>query len=124
VGGPLAGALRSEPTLGFVGGGERVLAALEAGAVGAILAVVNAAPEPCTALFGAWRDHDLDRARALQARIAELVQALRPWGVAGVKAAMAARGWDGGEARSPLVMPDPAAQAAIAAALARALREP
>lgn len=121
VGGPLAETLRHATTIGFVGSGARILPGLEAGAAGAILAIANAAPEPCVALFEAWRSGDVERARLLQERAAAFTQALRPWGVAGIKAAMAQRGWDAGAIRAPLGMPDGGARDTIAAALAQFL---
>ena len=119
TGGPLAGALRSTRTLGFVGSGSRLVDGLEAGAVGGILAIACAAPEPCVAIFDSWKSGDIARARSLQAAASEFVQALRPWGVAGFKSAMAARGWDAGTVRGPLRMPDAAGSTAIARALER-----
>jgi len=121
VGGPLAATLRSIRTLGFVGNGLRLVEGLEAGAIGGILAIANAAPEPCVAIDAAWRAADVDRARRLQASASEFVNALQPFGVAGIKEAMAARGWDAGTVRSPLRRPDPAARLEIARALERFL---
>jgi dihydrodipicolinate synthase/N-acetylneuraminate lyase len=124
TGGPLAAALQSAKTIGFVGSGVRVLPGLEAGAAGAILAIADAGPEPCVALFEAWRAGDLEHARLLQERATAFTQVLRPWGVAGIKAAMALRGWEAGPIRAPLRMPDDVARGDIRAALERFLASP
>jgi 4-hydroxy-2-oxoglutarate aldolase len=117
-GGPLAGTLTQVRTLGFVGSGARFLQGLEAGAVGGILAIANLIPELCVSLYSAWEARKLERASELQARATAVVQALRGWGVAGVKAALADRGGiDVGPPREPLRLPSPEVRRAVAAAI-------
>jgi 4-hydroxy-2-oxoglutarate aldolase len=98
--------------LGRVPAGFRVLCgsasvfepALAAGAVGGILAAADVVPEPFVALHRAHVAGDADRARELQALLAEtgrrIVDAA---GVPGIKAGMDARGMRGGPPRPPLL---------------------
>jgi dihydrodipicolinate synthase/N-acetylneuraminate lyase len=117
-GGPLAATLQQVRTLGFVGSGARFLDGLDAGAVGGILAIATVVPELCVALHAAWRARDRQRAVALQAHATAVAQALRGWGVAGIKAALMDRGeTDAGPPRSPLRLPPAEIRAAVAAAI-------
>jgi dihydrodipicolinate synthase/N-acetylneuraminate lyase len=107
--------------LGFVGSGARFREGLEAGAVGGILAIANLIPQLCVELYAAWKAGQYERAGALQARATAVVQALRGWGVAGIKAALAdSGGVDVGPPRSPLRLPPPEVRAGVAAAIAAA----
>jgi 4-hydroxy-2-oxoglutarate aldolase len=78
--------------------------ALAAGAVGGVLAAADVVPEPLVALYQAHAAGDADRARELQASIAEagrrIVDAA---GVPGIKAGMDVRGLIGGRPRPPLL---------------------
>jgi dihydrodipicolinate synthase/N-acetylneuraminate lyase len=120
-GGPLQQTLTRARTIGLVGSGTRLLEGLEAGAAGGILAIANAIPETCVAVHSAWQRRDPAAAQALQAKAAVFTRALRPWGVAGIKAALAIRGWLETEVRAPLVLPAAADRDRIAAALQQAL---
>ncbi len=120
-GGPLAGALARQPTLGFVGSGARLLEGLRAGAVGGILAIAAVVPELCSGVYSAWEKGDSQLAQKLQERAAGVVQSLRGWGVAGIKAALAdCCGMDLGPPRSPLCLPPEDVRAAITGAVASA----
>jgi dihydrodipicolinate synthase/N-acetylneuraminate lyase len=116
--GPLAGALEMRQALGFVGSGARFLAGLQAGAVGGILSIANVVPEVCTSLFAAWKRGDFAQAEQWQERAGRVVQSLRGWGVAGIKAAIIDRcGIPVGPPRAPLRLPPAAVRAEIAAAI-------
>jgi dihydrodipicolinate synthase/N-acetylneuraminate lyase len=117
AGGPLAATLERVRTCGLVGSGARLLEGLEAGARGGILAVAHAVPEACTDLHEAWRAGDRARAGELQERVAALARALRGWGVAGLKHALAVRGCPAGASRAPLAPPPAAVRQGIEAAL-------
>ena len=93
----------------FVGAAGAFYPGLCVGAVGAILAVANAAPELCVALHERFRSGDREGALELQQALMDitpLVTAVHDIG--GLKAAMAHRGYAAGDVRSPLAMPGPA----------------
>ena len=78
-------------------------AALCLGARGAILAAACVVPRMCVRLFDAYRAGRHDEARELQRRLIPIAQAVTSGhGVAGLKAAMEAAGYTGGNPRSPL----------------------
>ena len=80
-----------------------MLPALSVGAVGAIVALANIAPELCLALYRAFFDGDPDRARELQFRIIPLNRAVTSGGgVPALKTAMDCLGLYGGPARRPI----------------------
>ncbi len=98
----------------FVGNAGVFYPALCVGAAGGILAVANAVPELCVALFRAHREGDHAAALALQRRISPLARLVTVvYGVGGLKAAMEQAGYRGGEVREPLTMPGEAARAEI-----------
>lgn len=77
--------------------------ALQAGAVGGILALASVLPESCAALFTMTRDGRHDDARALQQRLLPLAKLLGSLhGVPALKAALALVGCDVGYPRLPL----------------------
>jgi len=77
--------------------------AISVGATGGILALANLAPEECVAMWRQARDGAWDEARALQARLVPVNDAVtRGFGVPGLKAALAMRGWAVGKPRPPL----------------------
>jgi dihydrodipicolinate synthase/N-acetylneuraminate lyase len=82
-----------------------VAEALAAVADGAILAVADAAPETVLALFDAHRANDAREVVRIQTSLLPLAEACGPkFGIAGIKAALDARGWPGGgEPRAPLL---------------------
>jgi 4-hydroxy-2-oxoglutarate aldolase len=102
----------------FVGAASILLDALRAGAAGGILAQADFAPELCVALYEAFRQGSIERAREFQSQLEPLVTHVnRPYGVAGIKAAMDLSGYRGGAPRPPLLPAGPAARRAIARAL-------
>ena len=87
----------------LAGAGERMVAALEAGADGAIAALANVFPAECATILRLTRAGDRSRADALQSRIAPLGDAFTAhYGVRGVKAVLAMLGFDHGPPRSPV----------------------
>jgi 4-hydroxy-2-oxoglutarate aldolase len=76
----------------------------EAGASGAILAFAACAPQACTEIYLAWKDHDPKLAREKQERIAAASQRIAgQLGLNGVKAACDFNGYYGGRARAPMI---------------------
>ncbi len=87
----------------LTGSGSALLAALLAGAAGAILGVAGVAPWECAGLVEAVARHDLAEARRLQGRLAGVEQqVLDPYGLPGLKWAMDLLGYFGLEPRAPL----------------------
>jgi 4-hydroxy-2-oxoglutarate aldolase len=102
----------------LTGNGTVLLDALQAGAVGAILAVGCAAPEICVEVFEAFHRDDQQRAAALQAKLTPLAAAVTTkYGIGGLKAALDLAGYHGGAVRAPLRPPDEDARAEIATLL-------
>jgi 4-hydroxy-2-oxoglutarate aldolase len=103
--GTLSDTLRLVPA-GFnvlVGNGGIVYPALSMGAGGAILAVACVAPRACVELFEAVGGGNHAKARELQNRLLPVAHIVTAGlGVAGLKAAMKAAGFCGGEPRAPL----------------------
>lgn len=81
-----------------------LLASLEVGASGGILAFAAFAPEACQEIFSFWKEHNLQLAREKQALIAapgrRIVGEL---GIAGVKYACDYNGFFGGPSRLPVL---------------------
>jgi 4-hydroxy-2-oxoglutarate aldolase len=98
----------------LTGHGAALMAALHAGACGAILAVGCFAPRTAVEVHLAMMAGDSERARALQRKLAGLVRGVMGrYGIGGIKAAMDAVGYEGGSVRAPLTLPDEAARAEI-----------
>jgi 4-hydroxy-2-oxoglutarate aldolase len=96
--------------------------ALCLGAGAGILAVACCAPAPAAALYRAFLAGDHVGARRIQAALTPLAVAVTAtWGVAGLKAAMDAAGFQGGSVRAPLLGVPPAAREEVALALAHAV---
>jgi 4-hydroxy-2-oxoglutarate aldolase len=88
----------------LAGSAGLVLESLEAGAAGAVLAFAACAPQACQEVYFAWKDHDLELARAKQQRIAGPSQRIAgQLGISGIKYACDFNGYYGGKARSPLL---------------------
>jgi 4-hydroxy-2-oxoglutarate aldolase len=88
----------------LVGSASMMFPSMVLGAVGSILALASAMPEPCVALFEAARKGDLVTARALQAMILPASKAIvSQAGIPGVKYAMDQAGYRGGLPRLPLL---------------------
>ena len=93
--------------LGFqvLTGAERsMLASLEAGASGAIVAFAAFAPQACQEIYLAWKDHDLKLAEEKQQRIlAAGTRIVSGMGLAGIKYACDFNGYYGGRPRAPIL---------------------
>lgn len=88
----------------FVGTALTYYAGLCLGARGGILALANLAPEECVLIHRFFEDGKLEEARHLQLRLMALARAIDSrFGIPGVKAAMAIRGYYGGPPRPPLL---------------------
>ena len=73
------------------------------GAVGGVLSLANAFPEPCCRLYDLGVTRNLDEGRELQYDLMKINQIVSgKYGVAGVKAAMDFAGFYGGPTRAPL----------------------
>ena len=80
-----------------------LLPALAVGARGAIAALANIAPRECLRLMALWQEGKLEEARALQARLIPVNNAVTSgYGVAGLKAALEFVAHYGGAPRRPL----------------------
>jgi 4-hydroxy-2-oxoglutarate aldolase len=102
------GGLRTrQKEIGFqvlVGAAHKLLASLDAGAVGAILAFACPAPTACYEIYAAWKEGDAELAGLKQQRIAQAAQRLvADLGVPGLKHGMDFNGYHGGPARLPLL---------------------
>lgn len=98
----------------LAGAGERMLAALEAGADGAIAALANVFPAECAAILGATRSGQGSRATAVQGQIAPLGEALTSrYGVRGLKAVLQMLGFDHGPPRAPVAALDESERALL-----------
>jgi dihydrodipicolinate synthase/N-acetylneuraminate lyase len=108
----------------LVGGDDWALEGLCAGATGWISGVAVCAPAECVELYDACRAADLERARAVYARLLPLARLdMRPKLVQFFKGAQDALGFTGGPVREPRLELDAADRAVLDAALA-ALRAP
>jgi 4-hydroxy-2-oxoglutarate aldolase len=101
------------------GSASALLASLNEGACGGILALAACAPQACQEVYLAWKDHDVALAEAKQKRIdgpnKRIVGAL---GISGVKYACDFNGFYGGPSRAPLLGVTAAEKAEIEALLA------
>lgn len=86
------------------GSAGALLASLEAGACGGILAMGACAPQACQEIYLAWKDHDPKLADEKQKRIAGANKRIvGDLGISGVKYACDFNGYYGGRARAPLL---------------------
>jgi 4-hydroxy-2-oxoglutarate aldolase len=87
----------------LAGSATTLFHALCAGCHGAVLALAAILPEPCVQMAALVHEGRLDEARALQRRLVPLARLVgAQYGVAGLKAAMDAIGYEGGLPRPPL----------------------
>lgn len=92
----------------FVGSALTFYMALCLGARGGILALANVAPQECVLIHRLFIDGKHEEAKQLQLRLMPLANAIGPrFGIGGVKAAMALRGYYGGPPRAPLLALEP-----------------
>lgn len=86
------------------GSASALLGSLQEGASGGILALAACAPQACTEVYLAWKDHDLKLADEKQKFIAPVNKRIvGDMGISGVKYACDFNGYFGGRARSPLL---------------------
>ena len=105
----------------LVGSAVILSEALRAGAVGAVLAQADFAPELCVGLYQAFLQRKKKTALEFQQRLLPLAQKISlPFGVPGIKAALDLSGYAGGFPRAPLAPLGPAERELVAAALREA----
>jgi dihydrodipicolinate synthase/N-acetylneuraminate lyase len=102
-----AGLKTRQKEVGFqvlAGTAQRLLPALEAGAVGAVLAFATPAPTACYEIFTAWREGDAELARLKQQRVSgSAVRVASELGIPALKYALDLNGYYGGPPRLPLL---------------------
>lgn len=92
---------------------------LEAGAVGAVLAIACVVPEACVDLYEASRRGEKDRVEQIKKQaIAPAANLVTKFGIAGIKCAMDRLGYYGGAPRSPLLPVSEEAKTEVGAILA------
>ena len=88
----------------LAGTAQRLLPALEAGAVGAVLAFATPAPTACYEIYTAWKEGDVKLAREKQQRIsASAIRVASELGIPALKYALDLNGYYGGPPRLPLL---------------------
>jgi len=100
---------RLRPGFQLLAGTELMVSAGAIGATGMFAPLAGIAPKLVRELFDLCRAQKLFEARKVQEQMAALRQAVKPGGVASLKAAMGAMGRDCGEPRPPLLPLDPMA---------------
>ncbi|MGQ0761840.1 MAG: dihydrodipicolinate synthase family protein [Acidobacteriota bacterium] len=97
-----------------VGNGTVFCEALQAGAIGGILAVGCVVPELCLEIYRAVKAGENGRATSLQEKLTPLARAVtRTYGIGGLKAALEMAGYIGGGVRAPLQRASEEARAEI-----------
>jgi 4-hydroxy-tetrahydrodipicolinate synthase len=96
-------AARVRPGFQLLAGAELMLSAGAIGATGMFAPLAGIVPRLVRELYGLCRDQKLFEARKVQEQLAALRQAVKPGGVASLKAAMRAMGRDCGEPRQPVL---------------------
>lgn len=100
----------------FCGNPNGQLQALAMGAAGGILAFGNIIPEILVQLYDAVQAGDIATAARLQMAVSKLHSEISAYGIPGIKAILAHRGFSAGQPRSPLLpLPPEQTQQAIAA---------
>ena len=88
----------------LAGSAQKLLASLEAGAAGAVLAFGAAAPTACFEIYTAWKDGDKELAQLKQQRIVEpATRVASQLGIPALKYALDLNGYYGGPPRLPLL---------------------
>ena len=88
----------------LVGAAQTLLASLEVGASGAVLAFAAPAPTICFEIYTAWKENDLQMAQTKQAGIVNATKrVVSELGIPAVKYAMDLNGYYGGLPRLPLL---------------------
>jgi len=104
----LIGSLKTrQKEVGFqvlAGTAQKLHSALDAGAVGAVLAFACPAPTACYEIYAAWKEGDAGLARLKQERIsASSIRVASELGIPGLKYALDLNGYYGGAPRLPLL---------------------
>jgi 4-hydroxy-tetrahydrodipicolinate synthase len=94
---------RLRPGFQLLAGTELLVSPAAIGATGLFAPLAGIAPKLVRALYELCRDQKLFEARKVQEQLAALRQAVKPAGVASLKAALRAMGRDCGEPRPPLL---------------------
>lgn len=101
------------------GAAHKLHPALDAGAVGAILAFACPVPTACYEIYAAWKEGDAELARLKQERIAKAsVRVGSELGIPGLKHGMDFNGYYGGPSRLPFLPPTGEVKKEIEALLA------
>ena len=110
----------------LVGSASMLFPSMAVGAVGAILALASALPEPCVAVHEAGKRADMSKGRELQLALLNASKVIvSQGGIPGVKYAMDLAGYRGGAPRLPLLPPEEEQKKAIRDVLAKLeAREP
>lgn len=88
----------------LTGAAHQLLASLNAGATGGVLALAALAPEGCQEIYTAWKENDTALAEVKQQRVVEpSAIVLAKYGVPGIKHACDLNGYFGGRPRLPLL---------------------
>ena len=110
-------AQRKRPEFQLLAGAEYMISAGAIGATGMIAPLAAIAPRAVQKLWELCAQEKYEEARPLQEAIAALRQAVKPLGVAGIKAGIAHMGRKAGAVRAPLEAPAAAAKKKLAAAI-------
>jgi 4-hydroxy-2-oxoglutarate aldolase len=105
---PTSGGFKTrQKEVGFqvlAGSAQKLLPALEGGAVGAVLAFATPAPTACYEIYAAWKEGNADLARLKQERIsATAIRVASELGIPALKYALDLNGYYGGPPRLPLL---------------------
>lgn len=98
----ISSARESRPGFQLLTGSEYMISAGAIGAVGMFTPLAGIAPKTVRLLWDRCRDEEYEAARPVQEAIAALRQAVKPWGVAGLKGGMQVMERRCGQPRPPL----------------------
>src|SRR5215469_3444007 len=103
----------------LVGAAQTLLASLQAGASGGVLAFADPAPTICFESYSAWKENDVEMAQTKQASlVAATRRVVSELGIPAIKYAMDLNGYYGGLPRLPLLPPTAAQKKEIEALMA------
>lgn len=98
----VSNAQRLRPPFALLTGAEYPISARAIGAKGMMAPLAGIAPGAVRRLWALCRDERYEEALPLQEALAALRQAVKPWGVAGLKAGMGCLGRECGQPRPPI----------------------
>jgi dihydrodipicolinate synthase/N-acetylneuraminate lyase len=110
-------AQRKRPGFQLLTGAEYMISARAVGATGMIAPLAGIAPRTVTRLWDLCAQEKYPEARPVQESLAALRQAVKPAGVAGIKAALKVMKRDCGALRAPLEAPSAAVRRTLVAEL-------